>query len=66
MNNPDGPLGFWLSIIPFTSPVAMIARIPLEFLHGRLLYLLPYCWEQPFYDIPGRKNLPCRNFDVRK
>jgi len=28
INNPDGPLGFWLSIIPFTSPVAMIARIP--------------------------------------
>ncbi|PIE50015.1 MAG: ABC transporter permease [Flavobacteriales bacterium] len=28
VNNPDGPLGFWLSIIPFTSPVAMIARIP--------------------------------------
>ncbi|MBW8362858.1 MAG: ABC transporter permease [Kaistella sp.] len=28
MNNPDGPLGFWLSIIPFTSPIAMIARIP--------------------------------------
>lgn len=28
MNNPEGPLGFWLSIVPFTSPVAMIARIP--------------------------------------
>lgn len=28
MNNPEGPLAFWLSIIPFTSPVAMIARIP--------------------------------------
>lgn len=28
MNNPDGPMGFWLSIIPFTSPVAMVARIP--------------------------------------
>ena len=28
MKNPDGPMGFWLSIIPFTSPVAMIARIP--------------------------------------
>ncbi|MBF8457168.1 ABC transporter permease [Kaistella sp. G5-32] len=28
MNNPEGPLGFWLSMIPFTSPVAMIARIP--------------------------------------
>ena len=28
MNNPEGPLSFWLSMIPFTSPVAMIARIP--------------------------------------
>lgn len=28
VNNPDGPLGFWLSIIPFTSPVSMVARIP--------------------------------------
>lgn len=28
MNNPEGPLGLWLSMIPFTSPVAMIARIP--------------------------------------
>ena len=28
MNNPNGPMAFWLSIIPFTSPVAMIARIP--------------------------------------
>lgn len=28
MNNPEGPLGFWLSMVPFTSPVAMIARIP--------------------------------------
>lgn len=28
VNNPDGPMGVWLSLIPFTSPVAMIARIP--------------------------------------
>lgn len=28
INNPDGPVGFWMSMIPFTSPVAMIARIP--------------------------------------
>ena len=28
LNNPDGPVGFWMSIIPFTSPVAMVARIP--------------------------------------
>jgi ABC-2 type transport system permease protein len=26
----------------------MIARIPLEFLHGRLLYLLYYCWNNSF------------------
>ncbi|MBS1549132.1 MAG: ABC transporter permease [Bacteroidetes bacterium] len=28
MNNPEGPTAFWLSVIPFTSPVAMVARIP--------------------------------------
>lgn len=26
--NPEGPVAFWASIIPFTSPVAMIARVP--------------------------------------
>ncbi len=26
--NPDSNFSFWLSIIPFTSPVAMVARIP--------------------------------------
>ncbi len=28
MENPDGTLAFWLSIIPFTSPVIMMVRIP--------------------------------------
>ena len=28
MNNPDGSLPFWFSMIPFTSPVVMMARIP--------------------------------------
>ncbi|MCB0537921.1 MAG: ABC transporter permease [Bacteroidetes bacterium] len=27
MDNPDGPVGFWLSLIPFTSPVSMMMRI---------------------------------------
>jgi len=27
-NNPDGPLAFWCSIIPFTSPIVMMVRIP--------------------------------------
>src|ERR1035437_6988260 len=28
MQNPEGPLAFWLSIIPFTSPVVMMVRLP--------------------------------------
>ena len=28
MNNPDSSLGLWLSMIPFTSPVTMMIRIP--------------------------------------
>jgi len=26
--NPDGPLAFWCSIIPFTSPIVMMVRLP--------------------------------------
>jgi ABC-2 type transport system permease protein len=28
INNPDSQLSFWLSMIPFTSPIAMMIRIP--------------------------------------
>ena len=28
MDNPDGSLAFWMSIIPFTSPVVMMVRLP--------------------------------------
>jgi len=28
INNPDSSLAFWLSIIPFTSPIAMMIRLP--------------------------------------
>lgn len=27
-NDPYGPIAFWLSIIPFTSPIAMVVRLP--------------------------------------
>ncbi|MCD8193491.1 MAG: ABC transporter permease [Tannerellaceae bacterium] len=30
MENPDGPLAFWCSIIPFSSPIVMMVRIPFE------------------------------------
>ncbi len=28
MQNPEGPLAFWFSIIPFTSPIVMMVRLP--------------------------------------
>ena len=28
MDNPDGSLSFWMSLIPFTSPVIMMVRLP--------------------------------------
>ena len=28
MDNPDGSLAFWMSVIPFTSPVIMMVRLP--------------------------------------
>ncbi len=28
--NPDGPLAFWCSLIPFTSPVVMMVRLPYD------------------------------------
>lgn len=30
MENPDGPLAFWCSVIPFTSPVVMMIRLPYD------------------------------------
>ena len=28
--NPDGPLAFWCSLIPLTSPIVMMVRAPFE------------------------------------
>ncbi|MDZ7847518.1 MAG: ABC transporter permease [Owenweeksia sp.] len=28
LDNPDGPIAVWFSMIPFTSPIVMMARIP--------------------------------------
>ncbi len=28
LSNPDGPIAFWFSMIPFTSPIIMMVRIP--------------------------------------
>lgn len=36
MENPNGPVAFWFSIIPFTSPVIMMMRIPFGVPAGEL------------------------------
>ena len=47
INNPDSSLAFWFSIIPFTSPVVMMVRIPFGVpwwqlaLAGSLLVMMP-------------------------
>lgn len=28
LDNPEGPLAFWFSLVPFSSPIIMMARIP--------------------------------------
>ncbi|HQV00299.1 MAG TPA: ABC transporter permease, partial [Bacteroidia bacterium] len=30
MQNPDSSMGFWFSIIPLTSPIVMMVRIPFD------------------------------------
>jgi ABC-2 type transport system permease protein len=30
VKNPDSAIAFWFSIIPFTSPVVMMARLPFD------------------------------------
>ena len=37
MENPDGSLAFWMSLIPFTSPVIMMVRIPFGVANWELL-----------------------------
>jgi ABC-2 type transport system permease protein len=37
MQNPDGALAFWFSVIPLTSPVVMMARIPFGVPYGELI-----------------------------
>lgn len=30
MQNPDGPLAWWCSMVPFTSPITMMVRLPFD------------------------------------
>ncbi|MHC1708238.1 MAG: ABC transporter permease [Bacteroidales bacterium] len=37
INNPEGPLSFWFSIIPLTSPIIMMIRIPFGVPYSELI-----------------------------
>lgn len=51
--NPDGPIAFWLSIIPLTSPIAMMARIPFGVPMGQVfisgLLLITFVWFTTYF-----------------
>ena len=40
MENPDGPLAWWCSMIPFTSPIVMMIRLPYDLPFWELLMSL--------------------------
>lgn len=37
MENPDGPLAFWCSFIPLTSPIVMMIRLPFDVPYWQLI-----------------------------
>lgn len=47
MENPDGPLAFWCSMIPFTSPIVMMVRCHSRCLCGKYYFPLDFCIYHP-------------------
>lgn len=43
-NDPNSPVAFWSSMIPFTSPVVMMARIPFEIATWEIILSLVILW----------------------
>lgn len=43
-NDPNSPVAFWGSMIPFTSPVVMMARIPFEIATWEIILSLVLLW----------------------
>jgi ABC-2 type transport system permease protein len=46
--NPDGPLAFWMSMFPLTSPIIMLARLPFGIPYWQVILscaiLILSCW----------------------
>jgi len=65
--NPSGQLAVIFSMIPFTSPIVMMARIPFDIPAIQILasaaLLYPYLYR---YHMVGRKDIQNRHPYVRK
>lgn len=48
MENPDGPLAWWCSMIPFTSPITMMVRLPFDVPFWELLLSLSLLYVTAF------------------
>ena len=71
IQDPGGSLALWASMIPFSSPIVMMARIPYgvptTVPYWQLIAKYGVAGRRIFiYDLDGRKNLPNRNSAVRK
>ena len=66
-NDPNSGLAFWLSIIPFTSPMVMMARIPFGIPRlGNSPFACAPCHLLPCHDMDFGQNLPRRHLHVRQ
>ena len=51
VQNPDGPLAFWCSLIPFTSPIVMMVRIPYEIPFWQILLSLTLLFSSAVFSV---------------
>ena len=51
VQNPDGPMAFWCSLIPFTSPIVMMVRIPYEIPFWQILVSLVLLYSSAVFSV---------------
>ena len=51
IQNPDGPMAFWCSLIPFTSPIVMMVRIPYEIPFWQILVSLVLLYSSAVFSV---------------
>ena len=51
VHNPDGPMAFWCSLIPFTSPIVMMVRIPYDIPFWQILLSLVLLYSSAVFSV---------------